>query len=156
MPNVLPSVHRSPETAYLIESYPFGRTRCYRRIWIETKMTKAGVIKGQRFMAQTTKKSVNWIEGDEHGPAPMDKPHLWNKPKASTYNELSILAINPETGHYAHYGVPQYGWLGHYANFARKFGKDLDIFQLSRFGSSPSAAIIAQIRQQWKDKQKAA
>jgi hypothetical protein len=63
--------HTSPETAYVVNDYPYGfRLRCKIRYWLENK---AG--KGYRRMTQTTNpaKSVTG-SGD-----------VWNKPKASTY-----------------------------------------------------------------------
>ncbi len=40
--------HSSPDTAYLVADYPYGRTvRCRIRYWIETSATK-----GFRFVSQ--------------------------------------------------------------------------------------------------------
>jgi hypothetical protein len=58
--------HTSPETAFVLDDYPYGRRkRCKIRYWIESKKGH-----GDRFCSQTT----NPFEGDK-----------WNKPKASTY-----------------------------------------------------------------------
>lgn len=60
--------HTSPETAMVVEDYPYGfRLRCRIRYWLETHPRH-----GVRFVSQTTNPK---IEGRE----------VWNKPKASTY-----------------------------------------------------------------------
>ena len=63
---VLPNTHISPETAYVVEDYPYGfGLRCKIRYWIE--VTKHGA----RCVSQTSNPK---------------KPGLvWNKPKAGTY-----------------------------------------------------------------------
>lgn len=59
--------HISPETAYVVEDYPYGfRLRCKIRYWLEYKKGA-----GFRFMQQTTN--------------PKSISEVWNKPKASTY-----------------------------------------------------------------------
>lgn len=128
---VLPSTHNSPETAYVIDDYPFGRTiRCFKRVWIETA-TK-GAKKGlQRIVHQTTKKSVNVCK-DEYDAAPMDKPHLWNKPKAGTYGKVQIMGIDEETGHLEFDGLGEYPWDEHITKFNEKYGTQLDSEQRDR------------------------
>lgn len=72
--------HTSPETAYVIEDYPYSFTlRCKKRVWLEYSP-----FKGFRFCSQTTnpKKSVE----------------VWNAPKKSTYLMLGVMGINEE-GH---------------------------------------------------------
>lgn len=60
--------HVSPETAFVVEDYPYGfRLRCRQRHWLETK---AG--HGVRHVTQTTN--------------PKQSGHPWNKPKAGTYS----------------------------------------------------------------------
>jgi hypothetical protein len=74
--------HVSPETAYLVEDYPYGfRLRTKIRYWIET--TKHG----QRFVSQTMNPKV-----------PGER---WNKPKASTYVPLMVMTI--DTNGHVHY-----------------------------------------------------
>jgi hypothetical protein len=76
---ILPPIHTSPETAFVVNSYPYGfRLRCKIRYWLETNN------KGTRFMSQTT----NPKKGD-----------IWNKPKASTYADLSGAMYLDENGH---------------------------------------------------------
>ena len=73
--------HESPETAYVVDDYPYGfKLRCKIRYWIETKGKN-----GQRMMTQTTN--------------PKAAGERWNKPKASTYSDLRVLYIEDETGH---------------------------------------------------------
>lgn len=70
--------HTSPETAYLVEDYPYGfRLRTQIRYWIDTTKN------GQRFVSQTLN----------------PKTGAWNKPKAGTYSEIKILTLNPENNH---------------------------------------------------------
>lgn len=50
MKQPIPQIHTSPETAYIIEDYPFGfRLRCKMRVWIESDKKK-----GMRVVRQTT------------------------------------------------------------------------------------------------------
>ena len=59
--------HTSPETAYVVEDYPYGfRLRCQMRYWLEYN-PKHGV----RLVSQTSN--------------PKRPGLVWNKPKASTY-----------------------------------------------------------------------
>lgn len=70
--------HISPETAYVVDDYPYGyRLRTQIRYWIET--TKHG----QRFVSQTLN----------------PKTGAWNKPKAGTYDPIKVMTLNPENGH---------------------------------------------------------
>lgn len=81
--------HTSPETAYVVNDYPYGfRLRCKIRYWIETKPGH-----GQRFVSQTTN--------------PKKPTEVWNKPKASTYKEVMILCVDDQ-GHVHGYGLSLY------------------------------------------------
>ncbi|RTL06418.1 hypothetical protein EKK58_05555 [Candidatus Dependentiae bacterium] len=75
--------HESQETAYLQDDYPYGRDRCKRKLWIETKAKH-----GQRFMAQT--------QNPKNG--------RWNTPKASTYGEIYVMVLDerPDSDTYNH------------------------------------------------------
>lgn len=88
--------HTSPETAYVVEDYPYGfRLRCKIRYWIET--AEKGAKKGQvRFMSQTT------------NPRKVGMGDVWNKPKGSTYVALAWLYLDSE-GHVQWTGVSPYG-----------------------------------------------
>lgn len=70
--------HVSPETAYIVDDYPYGfRLRTQIRYWIETTKN------GQRFVSQTLN----------------PKTGAWNKPKAGTYDPIKVLTRDPENGH---------------------------------------------------------
>jgi len=72
--------HTSPDTAYLVSDYPYGRTlRCQIRYWLHT------ADKGQhkhktRFMSQTTNPKRDGI--------------VWNKPKGSTYSAWMVMYLD--------------------------------------------------------------
>ncbi len=69
--------HVSPETAYVVDDYPYGFTlRCKIRYWIETKPKL-----GQRLVMQTT----NPKKGD-----------IWNKPKFSTYSVIMFMQLDSQ------------------------------------------------------------
>lgn len=72
--------HTSPETAYVVDDYPWGfRLRTKVRYWIETNDKKNG---GQRFAKQTMN----------------PKNGTWCKPKYSTYSPIMIM-FTDENGH---------------------------------------------------------
>ncbi len=82
--------HVSPETAYVVDDYPYGfKLRCKIRYWIETKKGK-----GQRVVSQTTN--------------PKASVEIWNKPKASTYSEVRFLILNESNGHVENDGIDIY------------------------------------------------
>lgn len=81
--------HTSPETAFLVESYPYSfKLRCKIRYWLETNK------KGTRFVSQTTN--------------PKASSEVWNKPKASTYTEISGCMYLDENEHVQWTTVSQY------------------------------------------------
>lgn len=68
--------HTSPETAYVVNDYPYGfKLRCKIRYWLEYRKGK-----GFRFMYQTTD--------------PRREGEVWNKPKASTYNSIGVMYLD--------------------------------------------------------------
>lgn len=73
--------HNSPETAFVVEDYPYGYTlRCQMRHWIE--VATKGAKKGQmRHVTQTSNPK---------------KLGVWNKPKAGTYYPLIVLYLDAE------------------------------------------------------------
>ena len=78
MTNKILTGHTSPETAYVVDDYPYGYVvRTKIRYWVETSERF-----GQRFMSQTLK------PGTEH----------WNRPKASTYTSFVVLYVDDATG----------------------------------------------------------
>ena len=73
--------HTSPETAYLVESYPYGfRLRCKIRYWLEHHPKR-----GFRLVSQTTN--------------PKRPGEVWNKPKASTYVKFGACMYLNGDGH---------------------------------------------------------
>ena len=79
--------HTSPETAYVVDDYPYGfRLRTQIRYWIETKKNH-----GQRFVSQTRN----------------PKTGRWNAPKAGTYSPIVVMWLDTDNhvqtsalGHY--------------------------------------------------------
>ncbi|MEV6925503.1 hypothetical protein AB0M46_13535 [Dactylosporangium sp. NPDC051485] len=86
--------HTSPETAYLVEDYPYGfRLRCRIRYWVET--APKGAKRGQqRCMSQTTN--------------PKRTPEVWNKAKGSIYGLMTVLYLD-SADHVQHTGVSELG-----------------------------------------------
>jgi hypothetical protein len=82
------SGHISPETAYIVDDYPYGfRLRTQIRYWIETKKGF-----GQRFCSQTLN----------------PKTSNWNKPKSGNYHVIAVMTLDESNGH-VHYEVLQSG-----------------------------------------------
>lgn len=80
--------HTTPETAYVVEDYPYGfRLRTSIRYWIETKEGH-----GQRMISQTLN----------------PKTGRWNAPNASTYDVCLSLTLDPETGYVSRSGLNGY------------------------------------------------
>ena len=77
--------HTSPETAYVVNDYPYGfRLRCKMRYWLDT--SEKGVAKGRtRFVSQTTN--------------PKFTSDIWNKPKVNTYGQGLVLMYLNEENH---------------------------------------------------------
>jgi hypothetical protein len=74
--------HTDPDSAYLVEDYPYGRTlRCRIRYWIDTA-TKGAANGKQRFARQTSN--------------PKRPGHPWNTPHYSTYAELAVLYLDEQ------------------------------------------------------------
>jgi hypothetical protein len=84
--------HTSPETAYVIDDYPYGfRLRCSIRYWLECKKGH-----GFRLISQTSNPK---------------KPGLvWNKPKAGTYHAFAVMVLDPDTGHVHIHTASSGGW----------------------------------------------
>ncbi len=96
------SDHTSQDTAFLIPSYPYGGLRCKMRCWLETNN------KGTRFVTQTT----NPKRGD-----------IWNKPKASTYSEISGAMYLDENGHVQWQGLTPHAEADKCTEFLNTFGE---------------------------------
>jgi hypothetical protein len=93
VPNNITTVlsgHVSPETAYLVEDYPYGfRLRCKIRYWLEFTPKR-----GVRFMSQTSN--------------PKKPGEPWNKPKASTYCRFAGAMYLDDQKHVQWSGMHEY------------------------------------------------
>lgn len=71
--------HTSPETAFVVNDYPYGfRLRCKIRYWLEFNPKR-----GARFWSQTTN--------------PKHAVEVWNKPKSSTFSAFGgAMYLNDE------------------------------------------------------------
>lgn len=88
--------HTSEDTAYLVEDYPYSRSRrlrCKIRYWIDTA-TKGAKKGQQRFISQTTDARRGNVS--------------WNKPHGSTYALMVVLFLDDEN-HVQWTGVSEYG-----------------------------------------------
>lgn len=82
--------HVSPETAYVVNDYPYGfRLRCKIRYWLEYTAKK-----GVRLWSQTTN--------------PKRVGEVWNKAKASTYSKFGGAMYLDEAGHVQWSGLHEY------------------------------------------------
>jgi hypothetical protein len=96
--------HVSPETAYVVDDYPYGfRLRCKIRYWLEHHSKR-----GFRFMSQTTNPK---------------RGNVWNKPKASTYCKFGGCMFLNEEGHVNWAGLTEYSNGQEAKNFADKYGE---------------------------------
>jgi len=81
--------HISPETAYVVDDYPYGlRLRCKIRYWLEYKKDH-----GVRFCSQTTNPK---------------KSDIWNKEKCSTYSKISGAMYLDNDNHVTWTGLTEY------------------------------------------------
>src|SRR5262245_18083617 len=81
--------HTSPDTAYVVDDYPYGFTlRCRIRYWLEYKPNK-----GFRFVSQTSNPK---------------RAGIWNKPKASTYCRFGACLYLDDNGHVKWSGLTEY------------------------------------------------
>lgn len=81
--------HLSPESAYVVDDYPYGfRLRCRIRYWLEYHPKR-----GFRFWSQTTNPK---------------RGHVWNAPKASTFCRYGGAMYLNDEGHVTWSGVHEY------------------------------------------------
>lgn len=86
----IPQTHTSPETAYVVDDYPYGfRLRCKIRYWIEHHPKH-----GFRLVSQTTNPKLS--------------REVWNKPKASIYSAVVLVMGLDEQGHVQSAGIGPY------------------------------------------------
>lgn len=82
--------HISPETAYVVDDYPYGfRLRCKIRYWLEYQPRK-----GVRMFSQTSNPKCPTL--------------TWNKPKASTYSRFGGAMYLDEQDHVQWSGMHEY------------------------------------------------
>lgn len=97
--------HTSPETAYVVDDYPYGfRLRCKIRYWLEYK-AKQGV----RLVSQTTN--------------PKRPGEVWNKPKPSTYCRFGGCMFLNDEGHVKWSGLSEYSTGKEADEWRKKFGE---------------------------------
>lgn len=100
------SGHVSPDTAYVVEDYPYGfRLRCRIRYWLEYK---EGC--GVRCWSQTTNPKRGGV---------------WNKPKASTYGRFGGALYLTDNGHVAWAALTEYTDGAEASAWLEKFGAGL-------------------------------
>ena len=105
--------HTSPETAYVVNDYPYGfRLRCKIRYWVETKPGH-----GQQCVSQTTNPKLS-----------VEK---WNTPKASTYSVVKILYLD-EQGYVQHQGLYGGSSVEKIKQFIAEFGEHFTPDQVKR------------------------
>lgn len=108
------SGHISPETAFVVDDYPYGfRLRCHIRYWLDYKPGK-----GVRLWSQTT----NPKRGD-----------VWNKPKASTYQRLGGALYLDVQGHVTWGGVTEYDDAAKMQDFNDTLGAGLPVAARKEF-----------------------
>ena len=97
------SGHVSPETAYVVDDYPYGYVlRCKARYWLEFHARH-----GFRFMMQTTNPK---------------KGHVWNKAKASTYCKFGGAMFLNDEQHVKWSGLSHYSSGAEAKAWADKYG----------------------------------
>jgi hypothetical protein len=88
--SLLPNTHTTPETAYVVDDYPYGfRLRCRIRYWLEWSPRH-----GARLVSQTTN--------------PKKPGEVWNKPRASTYCRFGGAMYLDGEGHVQWSGLTEY------------------------------------------------
>jgi hypothetical protein len=93
--------HTSPETAYMVDDYPYGlKLRCRIRYWLEHNGKK-----GFRFVSQTED----------------PKSLRWNKPKASTYAPFAAAMYLDSQHHVQWTGLGEYSNGSQTLDFVREF-----------------------------------
>jgi hypothetical protein len=88
--------HTSPETAYVVENYPYGGLRCRKRYWVETA-TKGAKKGEQRLVTQTTN--------------PKKAGEVWNKPHPGGYSMFVLLYMDG-AGHVHAWQISMYSLYG--------------------------------------------
>jgi hypothetical protein len=96
--------HTSPETAYVVEDYPYGfKLRCKIRYWLEFHPKR-----GTRFASQTTNPKTGNV--------------VWNKPKGTTYARFGGAMFLDDNGHVQWSGLTEYSDGAEAQAWADKYG----------------------------------
>ena len=140
--------HVSAALAHLSLAYPFGRTRCVRREWIER--AEKGASRGQyRFVTQTTVRPFNYeytdrIERDGQeaadawarervtGAIARGESSLWNAEKPGIYHPFVAMRLAPLDDDSGRLGV----WPAHISLYS----SPVDIDEMRAMLSAPEAA----------------
>jgi len=96
--------HVDFESAYVIESYPYGRERTQVRVWIETKLTGKKTKGDQRYMFC----SLN------------PKTNKWNKPRTNTYHRIVSMFLD-SNGHVQSVGISESCGFESFQNYVNLF-----------------------------------
>ena len=97
------SGHTSPETAFVVDDYPYGfRLRCQIRYWLEYAPKK-----GFRLWSQTS--------------TPKRPGRVWNKPKSSTYQRFAGAMFLDDLGHVHWSGLTEYDDLPELIDWRNQF-----------------------------------
>jgi hypothetical protein len=99
--------HTSPETAFLVNDYPYGGLRCRIRFWLEHNPGKS---KGYRFCSQT--------ENPKNG--------RWNNPKRSTYQSVAAAMYLDEKEHVQWAALNEYSDASKVMEFVQNFPASCD------------------------------
>ena len=104
--------HTSPETAYVVDDYPYGfRLRCRIRYWLEYVPKR-----GFRLWSQTTNPK---------------RANAWNKPKASTFARFGGSMFLDDVGHVQWSALTEYvdgaeaeAWRAEYGDAVPEAGRE--------------------------------
>ena len=116
--------HTSPETAYIVNDYPYGfRLRCKIRYWLEHHPKR-----GTRLCSQTTN--------------PKRPGEYWNTPKCSTYCYLAGCMFLDEINHVEWTGLSEY----------TTFQESLDWYKTYKDGLTPE--VLERVEAWLRDKER--
>lgn len=100
--------YTSPETAFVVEDYPYGfRLRCKIQYWLETDLKK-----GSRLCSQTTN--------------PKQQGEVWNKPKCSTYARFGGVMYLDEQEHVTWTGLTPYSNVAEILEWLEIYGEGMN------------------------------
>lgn len=98
--------HISPETAFVVDDYPYGfRLRCKIRYWLEFSPKH-----GFRFVSQTTNPK---------------RGNVWNKPKKSTFARFGGAMYLDDAGHVQWNGLSEYSTGAEAEGFLKVYGEGI-------------------------------